>query len=318
MNIAKRSSRNGILTLVIAISVGLHVIALVAFGAFKLVESITREEQVFQAPPIEQVPVERPDYTVNLEQRNQTSSPPRPNPITVQTPDVSLPALNIDVNVDSSSAYGRGTGGFGSGTGGGIREMALDNLKMFGKEFAGGTDRVMFVIDMSGSMVMAERGAEGYKIAVEEIIETLGDMVGRGSFNIIAFAGDTDLFRGSWTNVTEARIKDAEQWLMARDPSPVLLKARRSDGRPDWPEKHQGTYAGEALQKAFSKRPNSIIFLSDGDPTGMSEEEIHKMVADKQSSRKIPINTISYKSKSGRKFLQTLAEQNNGTYTEVR
>jgi len=114
MNIAKSSSRNGILTLVIAISVGLHVIALVAFGAFKIVESMTREEQVFQAPPIEHVPNERPDYTVNLERRNQSSAPPRPNPITVQMPEVSLPSPNTGVNMESGSANGRGSGDFES------------------------------------------------------------------------------------------------------------------------------------------------------------------------------------------------------------
>jgi len=317
MNIAQRSSRNGILTLVIAISVGLHVIALVAFGAFKIVESITREEQVFQAPPIEAVPQEEPEYTLNIEQRNQSSSPPRPNPITVDTPDLDLPALNIDVNVESTSTYGRGTGGFGSGTGAGsIREMAIGNLNMFGKEFAGGSDRVMFVIDMSGSMVMNQRGVEGYKIVVKEIVDTIKKMEGNGSFNIIAFAGDSDIFRGSWADATPERITEAEEWLMKRDPSPYMIEAK--GGKPDWPKKHQGTFAGEALRKAFSKRPNSIIFLSDGDPTGMKEEEIFEMVEDKQGTPKTPIHTISYKSNAGRKFLKKLADENEGEYTEVR
>jgi len=118
------------LSVVIIISVGIHVLALFAFGAFKIVESITREEESFEAPPIEEAP-EPPPEPRNLQQRNQQSSPPRPNPITVDTPEIDLPAIDIDLNVADSSAYGRGSGGFGTGGPGQIREMSL-NLTDFG------------------------------------------------------------------------------------------------------------------------------------------------------------------------------------------
>ncbi|MEO0509917.1 MAG: hypothetical protein AAF065_08675 [Verrucomicrobiota bacterium] len=133
MKIADRSSRNKTLSAVIVISIGLHLIGLLAFGMVKIAESVFREEKVFEAPPILETPEVEPDYTAELMERNQESSPPPPNPIVVSDlQDIELPALDIDISIDNTSSYGRGSGGFGTGVGGGqIREMAV-NLTDFG------------------------------------------------------------------------------------------------------------------------------------------------------------------------------------------
>lgn len=123
----KRS--RGVLTLVLLISLCLHALVLFLFGTFKLVEHIVRDEKTFVSVVPEELDV--PEVTMerpNIEQRNQQSTPPRPNPITVDaTVDVDLPALDIDLNVANVSAYGRGSGfGIGTGTGNGnMREMAV-------------------------------------------------------------------------------------------------------------------------------------------------------------------------------------------------
>ena len=135
MNLTNKKSTRSTLALVLAISVGVHVVGLLIFGVMKIAEVVMREEVAFEAPPPPPPVEEIPEFEVNLEQRNEESSPPRPNPITVDSPDIALPALDIDVNVDSYSSYGRGSGGFGSGsgTGGGIREMAI-TANLFGTE----------------------------------------------------------------------------------------------------------------------------------------------------------------------------------------
>jgi hypothetical protein len=105
-------SRNA-LALVLGGSLLLHIVAVAIFGTVKFVAAVLREEQTFEAPPIEPPPQKEPEYTVNIQQRNKSSSPPRPKPIVVNNPtEIDIPALNIDVNVDSSSVYGRGGGGF--------------------------------------------------------------------------------------------------------------------------------------------------------------------------------------------------------------
>lgn len=154
MKINITTARNRALLIVVAVSLGLHILALLVFGTFKIVESITREEQTFQAPEIVEVPQEQPEYQVNLEQRTQSSAPPRPNPITVDSPDVTIPALNIDVNIANSSSYGRGTGsGFGAGGLTEMREMVI-NLTEFGYSgFVEGT--------LEGTLFDTKRDSDG-------------------------------------------------------------------------------------------------------------------------------------------------------------
>lgn len=123
------------LVLVITVSFALHVVAILIFGTIKFVSAVLREEKVFEAPPIAPPPQKEPEYTVNIQQRNQSTPPPRPPAIVVNNPsELDIPALDIDVNVDSSSVYGRGGGGFGGGLQG-IREMALDT-GLFGSQNA--------------------------------------------------------------------------------------------------------------------------------------------------------------------------------------
>ena len=131
------------------VSAGLHVVGLFIFGIVKIAQAALREETTFEAPPIAEVPQEKPEYMVNLEQTNQSSSPPRPNPITVDSPDITLPALNIDLNIANASSFSRGTGGPG-GNGGGmmsIREMAFATV--FGIEVS--ATKLGVVLDVSRS-----------------------------------------------------------------------------------------------------------------------------------------------------------------------
>lgn len=118
------------LALVIMVSFALHVVAIVIFGTVKFVTALREKEKVFEAAPITPPAQKEPEYQVNIQQRNQSMPPPRPPAITVNNPsELDIPALDIDVNVDSSSVYGRGGGGFGGGLAG-VREMAIGNLKL--------------------------------------------------------------------------------------------------------------------------------------------------------------------------------------------
>lgn len=119
-------SRNALMT-ILGLSLVLHVVALILFGAITFINEVVREETVFQAPPVELPPQEQPEYTVNIQNRNESTQPPRPNPIVIQKPqDIDIPTLSIDIDVDGSSAFGRGRkGGFGSGQASQMRDMAI-------------------------------------------------------------------------------------------------------------------------------------------------------------------------------------------------
>ncbi|MEO0510646.1 MAG: hypothetical protein AAF065_12390 [Verrucomicrobiota bacterium] len=142
MDFSSKKSLRGTLTLVLVVSVALHLLALFVFGAVKIAQVVMRDEVAFVSPPPLPLAEEIPEFEVNLEQRNQESAPPRPNPIVVDSPDIALPALDIDVNVESTSSYGRGSGSgdFGSGSGTSqIREMSIDLTKFGYSGFVEGT-----------------------------------------------------------------------------------------------------------------------------------------------------------------------------------
>lgn len=302
----------------------MHVAALLLFGAYKVVETITREEKLFEAPVMVAPPPE-PIPPVELMRRARQSSAPRLAPIVLDTPDLELPELDIDIDVQGSSAYGRGAGGFGVGSGGGvsIREMAIDleSFEFFGKEFKTQGDRMLFVIDMSASMIdPRNRGIEGYKIVVAEVIKTLESMQ-RGNFNIIAFAGAVEVYRGSFTSLSPSKIRDAERWLLSMDPAPGRIEAEKRGEKPDWTKwkegRNTGTRTDLAMEEAFDKRPSTIILLSDGVPSKVSKEDNYALVEALQTNPKTPIHTISYKSPAAGEFLRILAEQNDGTFTMI-
>ena len=183
MNISNTYARNKALFIVVGVSLGLHVLGLVFFGTWKIVESITREDQTFEAPEIAEVPQEQPEYTVNLEQRNQSSAPPRPNPIVVDSPDVSIPALDIDVNIANASSYGRGGGGVGSGIGD-MREMVIGELDFFGAKSTG--SNVVMILDTTWS------GASIFRETRAELFNTIDQMRGlEALFAVIYFGGAT-------------------------------------------------------------------------------------------------------------------------------
>lgn len=143
-----RKSRSA-LAFVLIVSLILHVVLVVVFGTIKFVSDILREETVFEAAQIELPPQKKPEYTVNLEQRNKSVPPPRPPTIVVNNPsELDIPSLDINVDVNASAVYGRSGGSFGGGGLQGIREMAI-TANLFGISIT--TESLGVLLDVSGS-----------------------------------------------------------------------------------------------------------------------------------------------------------------------
>ncbi|PXA03648.1 hypothetical protein DDZ13_10140 [Coraliomargarita sinensis] len=148
-----RKSRSAMAT-VLVVSLVLHVVAVLIFGTIKFVSDVLREETVFEAAEIAPPQQKEPEYQVNIQQRNQSVPPPRPPAIVVNNPsELSIPSLDIDVNVDSSSVYGRGGGGFGDGLAG-VREMAI-SANLFGKTVQAETLGVILDVSFSTHNVLS-------------------------------------------------------------------------------------------------------------------------------------------------------------------
>lgn len=175
-----KKSRSALAT-VLLVSLALHVVAVLIFGTIKFVAEVMREETVFEAVPVVPPPQQKPEYTVNLQQRTRDTPPPRPPAIVVNNPsDLNIPALDIDVNVDSTSVYGRGGGGFGGGLAG-VREMAI-NINFFGATASGTNFAIVQDCTISGWGVFASTQAE--------LLKTLKTIKsGNANFMLIFFGG---------------------------------------------------------------------------------------------------------------------------------
>ncbi len=308
--------------IVIVASIAVHVLGGLGLAAVKIIE-VLQPEPEFEAPPVVEVkpppPPPPPPPTTKRSQR----SLPRPQPLAVKNAqNTNVPAIEMN---DANLTVGGGRG-FGGGLGqlGGAVADSL-RISFFGVE--SDIHDVVFVVDMSGSMVFDQRGAEGFRKVVDELVESLEGMErGGGTFNVIAFSGKVERFyQRGFTKVTEASITEARAWLMDRDPAQVL-KDKNIKGKivpkgvfKDYKGgRHGGTNADAALKEAFRLKPKLIFFISDGQPTGVKASDVLKSVEKLQPSPKVVINTLSYKSREGRDFLKELAKASEGTYSEVK
>ena len=82
-------------------------------------------------------------------------------------------------------------------------------------------------------------------------------------------------------------------------------------------EANGGTPAAEALSKAFDRPDaNLVFFLSDGQPTDGSPEQILVRVKTLNAQQKVRISSVGLGDDQDAKFLTELAKQNGGQYVQ--
>ena len=257
-----KKSRSALASVLI-ISLVLHVVALLVFGTIKFVTEALREETVFEAVPIAPPPQQEPEYTVNIKQRNESTPPPRPPAIVVNNPsELDIPALDIDVNVDSSSVYGRGGGGFGGGLKG-VREMTLD-IKLTDFGYTGQVEGTL-----KGALFDTKMDPRGKKLLQP-------DQVDDRKFMMPRMMGISQEFTADRWNVRDLERKyfKAEQelyasyWIIEKGPAE---KAPRDFGVQDQVEPksimavYEGTFTpSESGEFRFLAKADDIIVVRIG------------------------------------------------------
>jgi hypothetical protein len=318
------------------IAIAIHVLIALAVGSYVVFEGIIPApffESDFvdtnsQTELIEEVPVlmeEEPlpqaqttEVQTVEEAGGSSDSPDMSDLITVTTATAS-PSFSMPTTVGNPGVItGNLLGGSGSGSGTGAGKGKV-KMNFFGREMLG--DNVLFVIDISGSMIFPERGLDGFEKVADEVISTIEQM-NENRFNIIGFSKEADSCFDDFVRADRRSIQKAENWLRKMDPQKAVAKGKNSVGPSDFmgyeDNRHLGTRADLALELAFEKRPGLIIFLSDGDPTVTPAPKVLELTEELLKKHEVAINTISYRSKEGQKFLESLAELSGGTYTELK
>lgn len=196
----------------------------------------------------------------------------------------------IDAGFDS--------GGLAEGASG-RKGVAGESIDFFGS-FAEG-QRFVFVIDCSGSM-NGDRWTRA-KYELERSIDGLG---AEQEFCVVLY--------NSYTTV------------MLDSRKVELLKATEDNKEKvvDWLERQYpngGTYPRPAVMAALDVTPDSIFLLSDGEIQDNTREFLlaRNTFEDPESGSfaKIPVHTIALLSQRGQEILRTIADENEGTFTNV-
>jgi hypothetical protein len=115
------------------------------------------------------------------------------------------------------------------------------------------TDRVVFVVDVSGSMNWSYHfSPKRIEVARRELDRVIREIHGKSLFNVVVYASKVKAWQRSEVEASPANVTRALKWaqMMLADP----------DG---------DTHTYQALEKTFLHNPNfdTIFFLSDGWPT---------------------------------------------------
>ena len=182
------------------------------------------------------------------------------------------------------------------------------------------SDRVLFIVDVSGSMNWPEYHPNRLEVAKRELVKAIKSLTEQTLFNMATFAGHVNMWQSDGeVPATEANKKKALRWIDRN------LLARGATN----------TYG--ALMDGLAKNPkvDTVYFLSDGMPsTGRYEvpEEILIKLRYANRFRKVIVHTIAvvmgkpaiekaekYEDPDEMAaFMRMIAESNGGTCLEIR
>jgi hypothetical protein len=144
------------------------------------------------------------------------------------------------------------------------------------------TDRVMFIVDLSGSMAFPwGQDTTRLDVARSELQEALKNLAPGTLFNIIAFSDKAKSWRRNEAIATPDTVKSALKWMER------VFKEPRG-----------GTYLYAALEKAFTENPriDTIFLLTDGlatDGEPIVPEAILASVSEWNRYRRVTIHTFA-------------------------
>jgi hypothetical protein len=134
---------------------------------------------------------------------------------------------------------------------GGLKPRTYTYARYYG--FGVHTDRVVFVVDVSGSMRWSyHKRPKRIEVARRELARVIREIPPKSLFNVIVYATKVRCWQKSEVEATRGNVAKALRW------SERMLAEPEGD-----------TYAYDALERTFTNNPrfDTIFFLSDGWPS---------------------------------------------------
>ncbi|HEX5053110.1 MAG TPA: HEAT repeat domain-containing protein [Planctomycetota bacterium] len=193
------------------------------------------------------------------------------------------------------------------------------------------SDRILFVLDFSGSMaepVQLQSTTTGAapgtpttkaEIVVRELKKLIMSLPDGALVNLVVFSEGVRVWRQEGGRPALVKLDDE-----TRDD---LLGNFLDSLRPNGPTNLYGAmdkaldFAGRALfDKYYSAGFDTLCVISDGAPTAgavVDKDEIRRRVREANQLRKITINCITFGDKNDTDFLKPMAEENGGRHIHV-
>lgn len=326
----------------------LSVIAHLLFGmgaTYYIVQTIQTKRKVsFQeGPPNPNRSKRALEHKVSMAQKKKAGGAPPQSKRIVSTGigKVSLPempAMPVATNVVPGMMSGMGGAGFGAGMGFGsgmgsgvVVVVGGGGLNFFG--FRGAVQSVVFVIDISGSMVSGEKDTDSYDRLELEVIKAINGLAPNAKMDVIVFSAEAHLFSQTMVTAGIPEKQRSINWLKSYSPCKALPRGVKSGTREIWMspggKRHMGTRSDIALEEAFKLNAGIIFFVSDGEPSSPpnkagSKTDVVKAIlaqvakAQSEAPKKVVINAIAYEADSGQEFMRKLAEGNGGEFKNIK
>lgn len=209
-----------------------------------------------------------------------------------------------------------------------LLEQTRERPRFFGTELR--SDRVVFVIDVSGSMRHGEpTRLERTKVQLTALIDQLSE---GAEFAVFAYSGllydDIGLPAGTPTTGPLPEVLDGKRWLWHTGPKLLRATAARKRAAREFVAQLQpdgSTFTLEALSRALAVQDaDLVVLLSDGQPEEVdrarnryySEEEIIEEFARINRFRCVRVDTWGLGG-GGDSFLELLAERTGGSFTRI-
>jgi hypothetical protein len=283
-------------------SLVIHAVLFVAAGSWVISELVAPKEQVFTSSNAAQdAAVQQIEHRVQLARRSGSSGGAEISAQRITGASVSsfaLPELpetsTTGLGAIGGAGFGGGGFGFGSGSGmgfgsgtGGTAGTVRDVMSIFGAvRINSNNERIMFLIDVSDSMMTPQKGGfEAYSIVRAEMIRLITRLPLSVRFNAAVFDGSgINLFRPEMQPANSANKEAFVAWFdpINRDAS------RRGAGASNWRRKDPATelrggwedQSMRALTAAFEQQPTQVFMFTSNFPRAnrqtMTPEELER------------------------------------------
>lgn len=211
-----------------------------------------------------------------------------------EAPSADLAAEVSAANLEISSAGAiPALGGSGDGTGDQSLGGGGAGTSFFGVSSRG--TRFAFIVDISGSMDRDRR----IQIAMRELSQSITDLPDYAYFYIVLFSSGATVppMQEGWNRARPSTVRHFIRWLGQVAP-------------------RGATQPRSAFSQVFSlkERPDVIFFMTDGEITNFSAEEV---AAHTSRGRRVVINTIAFGDPSSQDLLRDIARESGGVYRFV-